>query len=295
MMSDGGNLQLLFDADAWDSTISFQPGIPSLGKPGTVVRHGRPDQIGRTFHIFDWTGVEPTGTFSVSSLYRWDVSQLFHRRHTRAGATSSLLPLAWQQPWFRESVAGCDNAETFCDLGGFPVKTPPTLLVKADIGPTPFDADRRNLTPNLLTAAARQRLRLRGRAFASKSCFSNPERILAAVSFSTATICCRYVMIACVYCVDSHGRVRQADAGDILRRPWGRQSVRCSWQLNPGQFVVGRLTNSIRASRRDVACMPVRELLKHALIVPEMVNFCQFVLAIAVANFVALPVRSPTD
>ena len=28
MMSEGGSLQLLFDADAWDSTISFQPGIP---------------------------------------------------------------------------------------------------------------------------------------------------------------------------------------------------------------------------------------------------------------------------
>ena len=81
MMSDGGILQLLFDADAWDSTISFQPGIPvTLG--GNLELSFATDvdlasQIGRTFHIFDWTGVEPTGTFTVSSLYRWDVSQLY--------------------------------------------------------------------------------------------------------------------------------------------------------------------------------------------------------------------------
>ena len=81
MMSDGGSLQLLFDADAWDSTISFQPGIPvTLG--GNLELSFATDvdlasQIGRTFHIFDWTGVEPTGTFTVSSLYHWDVSQLY--------------------------------------------------------------------------------------------------------------------------------------------------------------------------------------------------------------------------
>ena len=81
MMSDGGSLQLLFDADAWDSTISFQPGIPvTLG--GNLELSFATDvdlasQIGRTFHIFDWTGAQPTGTFTVSSLYRWDVSQLY--------------------------------------------------------------------------------------------------------------------------------------------------------------------------------------------------------------------------
>ena len=97
MMSDGGNLQLLFDADAWDSTISFQPGIPvTLG--GNLELSFATDvdlasQIGRTFHIFDWTGVEPTGTFTVSSLYRLGCEPtLYHwRRHTRAGATTVLL------------------------------------------------------------------------------------------------------------------------------------------------------------------------------------------------------------
>ena len=81
MMSDGGNLQLLFDADAWDSTISFQPGIPvTLG--GNLELSFATDvdlasQIGRTFHIFDWTGVNPTGQFQVASPYTWDLSQLY--------------------------------------------------------------------------------------------------------------------------------------------------------------------------------------------------------------------------
>ena len=124
MMSDGGNLQLLFDADAWDSTISFQPGIPvTLG--GNLELSFATDvdlasQIGRTFHIFDWTGVEPTGTFTVSSLYRWDVSQLYSTGASRSCRSQqrSCWPLAhWQQSWFRESVAaGSDNAETFRDL-----------------------------------------------------------------------------------------------------------------------------------------------------------------------------------
>ena len=124
MMSDGGNLQLLFDADAWDSTISFQPGIPvTLG--GNLELSFATDvdlasQIGRTFHIFDWTGVEPTGTFTVSSLYRWDVSQLYSTGDVTLvpEPQRSCWPLAhWQQSWFRESVAaGSDNAETFRDL-----------------------------------------------------------------------------------------------------------------------------------------------------------------------------------
>jgi uncharacterized protein YjbI with pentapeptide repeats len=81
MMSDGGSLQLLFDADAWDSTISFQPGIPvTLG--GNLELSFATDvdlasQIGRTFHIFDWTGIEPTGTFTVSSSFTWDLSNLY--------------------------------------------------------------------------------------------------------------------------------------------------------------------------------------------------------------------------
>jgi hypothetical protein len=33
-------------------------------------------QVGRTFDLFDWTGVTPTGAFTVESPYTWNLSQL---------------------------------------------------------------------------------------------------------------------------------------------------------------------------------------------------------------------------
>jgi len=35
------------------------------------------DQVGRTLDLFDWTGVSPTGAFTVESPYTWDLSQLY--------------------------------------------------------------------------------------------------------------------------------------------------------------------------------------------------------------------------
>jgi hypothetical protein len=34
-------------------------------------------QVGRTFDLFDWTGVAPTGAFDVSSPYHWNLSNLY--------------------------------------------------------------------------------------------------------------------------------------------------------------------------------------------------------------------------
>jgi uncharacterized protein YjbI with pentapeptide repeats len=80
-ISSGGTLRMVFEADAWDSTISFAPGIPvALG--GTLELTFADDvnlasQVGRTFDLFDWTGVDPTGTFSISSPYAWNLSNLY--------------------------------------------------------------------------------------------------------------------------------------------------------------------------------------------------------------------------
>jgi uncharacterized protein YjbI with pentapeptide repeats len=80
-MASGGTLRMVFEADAWDSTISFASGIPvTLG--GTLELTFADDvnlatQLGRTFDLFDWTGVHPTGAFAVSSSYTWDLSNLF--------------------------------------------------------------------------------------------------------------------------------------------------------------------------------------------------------------------------
>jgi hypothetical protein len=80
-MDASGTLRLAFDADPWDSTIAFAPGVPvSLGgmleltfAPGVDVA----TQSGRTIDLFDWTGVTPTGAFAVSSPYAWDLSKLY--------------------------------------------------------------------------------------------------------------------------------------------------------------------------------------------------------------------------
>ena len=80
-MSPGGTLRMMFEADAWDSTISFAAGIPvALGgtleltfADGTNLA----SQVGRVFRLFDWTGVAPTGAFHVVSLYTWDLSHLY--------------------------------------------------------------------------------------------------------------------------------------------------------------------------------------------------------------------------
>jgi uncharacterized protein YjbI with pentapeptide repeats len=76
-----GTLRMVFEADAWDSTISFAPGIPvTLG--GTLELTFAADvnpatQLGRTFDLFNWTGVAPTGAFAISSPYRWNLSNLY--------------------------------------------------------------------------------------------------------------------------------------------------------------------------------------------------------------------------
>jgi uncharacterized protein YjbI with pentapeptide repeats/formylglycine-generating enzyme required for sulfatase activity len=79
-MDATGTLRMVFEADAWDSTISFAPGIPVarggtlelLFADGTNVA----SQIGRKFKLFNWTGAVPTGTFNVFSPYAWDLTNL---------------------------------------------------------------------------------------------------------------------------------------------------------------------------------------------------------------------------
>jgi hypothetical protein len=80
-MDPGGTLRMVFEADAWDSTISFAPGIPvTLGgklELTFAAEVNLASQVGRTFDLFDWTGVNPTGAFAVSSPYAWDLSNLY--------------------------------------------------------------------------------------------------------------------------------------------------------------------------------------------------------------------------
>ena len=76
----GGTLRIEFDADNWESTISFAAGISvQLGGSLQLALADGVDplsQIGRKFRVFDWTGVAPTGTPAIDTPYVWDLSKL---------------------------------------------------------------------------------------------------------------------------------------------------------------------------------------------------------------------------
>jgi hypothetical protein len=80
-MDSTGALRLVLDADPWDSTISFAPGV-AVALGGTLdlsfaggVRLA--SQWHRTIRLFDWRGVSASGTFNVRSPYLWDLSELY--------------------------------------------------------------------------------------------------------------------------------------------------------------------------------------------------------------------------
>lgn len=80
-MASGGALDLVFDDHQWNSVIRFSPDI-AVDRGGTLDLEFASgvdvaSQIGRTFDLFDWAGVTPTGTFGVVSPYTWDLSQLY--------------------------------------------------------------------------------------------------------------------------------------------------------------------------------------------------------------------------
>jgi hypothetical protein len=80
-MADGSVLQLLFDAEQWDSLISFEPGIPVQLAGALELTFSDnvhlPTQVGRTLRIVDSTGVTPSGQFEIRSQNVWDVTNLY--------------------------------------------------------------------------------------------------------------------------------------------------------------------------------------------------------------------------
>ena len=49
-------------------------------------------QLGRTFDLFDWTGVTPTGAFIVSSPYTWDLTSLYTTGEVTLATVAPSLP-----------------------------------------------------------------------------------------------------------------------------------------------------------------------------------------------------------
>jgi uncharacterized protein YjbI with pentapeptide repeats/outer membrane protein assembly factor BamB len=89
-----GLLRIEFQTDDWDSLISFDPGI-LVNLSGTlelIFAEGVDvtTQVGRKLHIFDWTGVEPTGVFVVASPYLWDLTNLYSTGEVRLTGTGGI-------------------------------------------------------------------------------------------------------------------------------------------------------------------------------------------------------------
>jgi uncharacterized protein YjbI with pentapeptide repeats len=83
-MAEDSVLQLVFDADPWNSRVAFEFFDPGASVPleGVLELAFAADvdvreQIGRTLQVFDWSGVPPSGLFQVSSPYDWDLSRLY--------------------------------------------------------------------------------------------------------------------------------------------------------------------------------------------------------------------------
>ena len=84
-MGQDGLLKFVLEEDAWDSTISFATGIPVI-LDGTLeltfaTSVNLANEYGRTFTLFNWAGVTPSGSFQVESPYTSDL--LIYTRRDR--------------------------------------------------------------------------------------------------------------------------------------------------------------------------------------------------------------------
>jgi hypothetical protein len=96
-MGPPDTLRMVFEADAWDSTISFASGIPvtlgatrelSIADDVNLARQTR-----RSLKFFDGTGLSPTGVFAVASQYAWDLSNLYTTDDVSLTAVPESSPL----------------------------------------------------------------------------------------------------------------------------------------------------------------------------------------------------------
>ena len=97
-IGSGGTLQVLLGGNPWNSTISFDPSIPvTLGGRlllGADVGVNPVALVGRSYQVFDWTGVAPSGAFQIASglpaNFAWNTSGLYS-----AGMVSLAGTLVW--------------------------------------------------------------------------------------------------------------------------------------------------------------------------------------------------------
>jgi len=90
--------------DAWTSPMGFSPGVnPALN--GMLDLEFAADispgvQVGHYFQLFDWTGVQPTGSFTIVSPYEWGLSDLYTDGKVILYAVPEPASLTWLTAWF---------------------------------------------------------------------------------------------------------------------------------------------------------------------------------------------------
>jgi autotransporter-associated beta strand protein len=128
-VASGGTLQMLLDGPTWRSTISFAAGIPvTLGgnlELDTAPRTSPSSLVGLYMHLFDWSGVIPSGQFQVingvGGSYHWDTSGLYSSGNVMLLAGTGTLAAwvsnsngAWSAPanWSATVPNGIDSVAT---------------------------------------------------------------------------------------------------------------------------------------------------------------------------------------
>ncbi len=137
----GGTLQVLLDDNPWNSTVSFASSIPvALGGQlllGADCGVNPVALVGKSYQVFNWTGVAPGGQFQIASglpgNFAWNTSGLYS-----AGTVSLAGTLTW-------NGAGSDaNFSTSANWSGFALGPYVTLAFDGSNNLNPFN----NFTAN---------------------------------------------------------------------------------------------------------------------------------------------------
>ncbi|MDH4241716.1 MAG: pentapeptide repeat-containing protein, partial [Phycisphaerae bacterium] len=110
-----GGLKMIFEDDMWDSTISFETSI-DVTLAGTLELLiaddiDRTELVGVTFHLFDWTGVNPVGAFDsilTQPGTHWDTSALYTTGHITLIYAGSII-------FVEADATGANNGSSWTD------------------------------------------------------------------------------------------------------------------------------------------------------------------------------------
>ncbi|TWT37326.1 Secreted effector protein pipB2 [Posidoniimonas corsicana] len=147
-------IEVLFESDAWDSIIFFEAGI-AVTLDGVLdlaftVDVDLADQVGRTFRLFDWTGVAPSGAFTVESEHSWDLTGLYTTGEVTLLGVGGGLPGDFNN----DGVVDAADYTVWRDQVGAPAGTLPNDPTGAPVGPEQYATWRANFGQSAAQPAA---------------------------------------------------------------------------------------------------------------------------------------------